>query len=177
MTPSSTEDSSPNFSDAQSTWKVPASESDFVPMQKLQLGPTPAQLGYRRNGQKSDSTAKSTSTTTSDYPSNSTADVKYPTSDGTRDYCDSIFREKFVQLPEIDFKQYSSPTKWALRTTMSTSPNYESFKKRQESKQNEKLKQTAPKKLIGNRFFGPDFSPSQFNSKFSTGFIAFCEFF
>lgn len=174
ITPSTEDSNSPT--DVENSQDEQTIELKFKANSSLptfQLGPTPAQIGFRRKGQKLFSSSAcnnaSSATTTTTTITLSEAQI----ANGSNEI-ESAFKDRFSALPKVDFNQYKSPTQWSLRTGSFSAPlTYEPYKRRLEEKtinckQNQQFQ---PKRLVGNRFFGPDFNAANLNGKHCFDFV------
>lgn len=136
---------------------------DYEPLESppvFRLGPTPAQLGLKRKGLKS--LSSNNTTTVSNDTTNSMAQMDYESTNGSEiELFQSQFNERFQALPEFDFSTYRMTNEWDLSPTSPTMTYNTCTRKRTKSKRPAKDEPKA-KRIVGNRFFGPNFSVNNF---------------
>lgn len=151
ITPSTESSHSPvNFIDATKQVNEPFSVES---QKEFRLGPTPAQLGQYRNkpiqSSKTDVCSKEDDVSSvNDCRSNDT-DNKMLISNQTQ------FKKRFQSLPQFDFSNYRMGNEWDTSPT-SPSVTYNSRKRAQPNSSATDMHQA--KRIVADRFFGPDFN-------------------
>lgn len=156
ITPTSTENSlSPLYFGAS----IPISHEPIVPnvQPEFCLGPTPAQLGLKRKNKKSkpadlkiqnpSTNAGAASNATTDNP-----DLPFVSNN-------PHFKQLFTELPVFDFSTYRTEQEWNASPSPPSMTYNTNSRKRASTKQPAHLPN---KRLVGERFFGPDFNLNHF---------------
>lgn len=128
--------------------------------QAIRLGPTPAQLGMCRNKKQSKGNASATGEDGNGINEDGLAMVSNQ----------SQFKERFLNLPKFDFSNYRQTSEWDTSPTPAAITYNTTIRKRKSDTDQQQQQQThhqlqPAKRLIGNRFFGPDFNVNHFKGK------------
>lgn len=130
----------------------------------FRLGPTPVQLGrYRKktfDGSKTNAKANNPSDSNTPHNVNKIETDEHlpPSINQTR------FKNRFQSLPQFDFSTYRMSNEWDASPTLpSITYNTYSRKRAQPKPSNEPHK---AKRIVGDRFFGPDFKVNSFKGRF-----------
>lgn len=133
---------------------------------EFRLGPTPAQLGIKRKGVKTASTIDTMPEVSevqtfqtmaqSDYNITEVNDVPLG---------QSQFRQRFKDLPAFDFSTYRMANEWDISPT-SPSMTYNTYSRKRTQSKPPGNEERQAKRLVGDRFFGPDFNVNNFKGIF-----------
>lgn len=130
---------------------------------KFRLGPTPAQLGLCRNKIQPNVTVSTEAMVTSDT---SNVQMNSRKSD-TNQNVNSVgprWMKRFQELPQFDFNTYRLTNDWDASPTPPAITYNTQNRKRSMAKQSTDEKR--PKRIVAERFFGPDFNIKQFTGNF-----------
>lgn len=128
------------------------------PLPKFNLGPTPAQLGFRRKKNQPKTTNHILiETNTSSVTNSNTKDADVASSQPK-------FKQRFQDLPQFDFSTYRMANEWDSSPT-SPSITYNTYTRKRTHDKLPVASQQKAKRLVGERFFGPDFNVNQFKGE------------
>lgn len=142
---------------------TPSTESSLSPIKyesctaeprtEFRLGPTPAQLGRKRK------TAKMMGTSDGSMAQNKNMEDDFP-------FGQTEFKQRMQALPQFDFSTYRMTNDWDL-SPRSPSMTYNTYSRKRAQSKQPANEQHHAKRLVGDRFFGPDFNVNNFKGKFS----------
>lgn len=125
------------------------------PIPEFRLGPTPAQLGLRRKkGQMKTSETVSTENNTASVLN---GDADDPSAASGQQH----FKQRFHELPQFDFSSYRVTNGWDSSPT-SPAISYNTATRKRTHSNGPANNQQKAKRIVGDRFFGPDFNVNNF---------------
>lgn len=137
------------------------------PLPEFRLAPTPAQLGLCRNKNKPKNTTVTEAMVTSDTSpmqndiQNSAANVNAIGPNANVNAIGTRWMKRFQELPQFDFNTYRLTKDWDASPTSPAITYNTQNRKRSMAKQSIN-DEKRPKRIVGERFFGPDFNINQF---------------
>lgn len=119
----------------------------------FRLGPTPAQL--KRKAKATDKIINATSNEQNDCDKDTNADTE-----SSVDHSSQLeeYKNRFSTLPQFDFTNYRNTTEWNTSPTSPIQYNTITRKRALPLSASSVEQQCAKKRLVGDRFFGPDFN-------------------
>lgn len=122
---------------------------------EFRLAPTPAQLGLRRKKAQLK------------LPNHISHEKKLKNNDSNnvKIALDPPFTERFRDLPQFDFSTYRKANEWDLSPALPTMTYNTNTRKRAHDDQPISTQHKA-KRLVGDRFFGPNFNVNQFKGEY-----------
>lgn len=127
---------------------------------EFRLGPTPAQLGLRRKKNQSKANEVPTSVNESNVRNSEVASSQ------------PHFKQRFEDLPQFDFSSYRMAKGWDASPT-SPAITYNTCTRKRTHPNESASNQQKAKRLVGDRFFGPDFNVNNFKGKLISFLICF----
>ncbi|XP_055322049.1 uncharacterized protein LOC129578030 [Sitodiplosis mosellana] len=130
---------------------------------EFRLGPTPAQLGRYRNKTINNSTTDAVSMPSNHVPDSTESNDCLNIEDNERSLAtnQSQFKKRFQSLPQFDFSTYRMSNEWDASPT-SPSLTYNTYSRKRAQPKPSANEPNPAKRVVGERFFGPDFNVNSF---------------